>query len=90
MDFYGDGTVHENKAEPLLRHAYVELTKGNYDIIAGQTNDLISPLAPNTLNYTVGWDAGNIGYRRPQVRFTYTYPVNAQNKLIGAIAVGRD
>ncbi len=89
MDFYGDGTAHENKAEPLLRQAYVELTKGNYDIIAGQTNDLISPLAPNTLNYTVGWDAGNIGYRRPQVRFTYTYPVNAQNKLIGAIAAVR-
>jgi hypothetical protein len=89
MDFYGDGTAHENKAEPLLRQAYVELTKGNYDIIAGQTNDLISPLAPNTLNYTVGWDAGNIGYRRPQLRFTYTYPVNAQNKLIGAIAAVR-
>jgi len=89
MDFYGDGTAHENKAEPLLRQAYVELTKGNYDIIAGQTNDLISPLALNTLNYTVGWDAGNIGYRRPQVRFTYTYPVNAQNKLIGAIAAVR-
>lgn len=89
MDFYGDGTAHENKPEPLLRQAYIELTKGNYDIIAGQTNDLISPLAPNTLNYTVGWDAGNIGYRRPQVRFTYTYPVNAQNKLIGAIAAVR-
>jgi len=89
MDFYGDGTAHENKAEPLLRQAYVELTKGNYDIIAGQTNDLISPLAPNTLNYTVGWDAGNIGYRRPQLRFTYTYPFNAQNKLIGAIAAVR-
>lgn len=89
IDFYGDGTQHENKANVLLRHAMVELTKGNFGIIAGQTNDLISPLTPNTLNYTVGWAAGNIGYRRPQLRVTYTHPFNEKNKLIGAVAIAR-
>jgi len=89
IDFYGDGTQHENKADPLLRQAYVELTRGKFGIIAGQTNDLISPLAPSTLNYTVGWAAGNIGYRRPQLRFTYTHPINEKNKLIGAFAIAR-
>jgi hypothetical protein len=89
IDFYGDGTQHENKADPLLRQAYVELTRGKFGIIAGQTNDLISPLAPSTLNYTVGWAAGNIGYRRPQLRLTYTHPINEKNKLIGAFAIAR-
>jgi len=89
IDFYGDATQHENKANVLLRQANVELTKGNFSIIAGQTNDLISPLTPNVLNYTVGWAAGNIGYRRPQLRFTYTHPFNKNNKLISALAIAR-
>ena len=89
IDFYGDATTHESKANVLLRHAYVELTKGNFGIIAGQTSDLISPLYPSTVNYTVGWGVGNIGYRHPQVRFTYTHPFNDRNKLISAIAITR-
>jgi hypothetical protein len=34
----------------------------------GQTWDVISPLNPGMLLYSVGWDGGNIGYRRAQVR----------------------
>ena len=89
FDFYGDGTKHENKADVLLRHAFVELKKGNLSILAGQTSDLISPLTIDTLNYTVGWSAGNIGYRRPQLRGTYTYPINQSNKLIYSLALSR-
>ena len=89
IDFYGDGAKHENKGALLLRHAFVNLTKGNFSFLAGQTSDLISPLYPNTLNYTVGWSAGNIGYRRPQLRATYTYPFNQETKLISALAISR-
>ena len=89
IDFYGDGAKHENKGAVLLRHAFVNLTKGNFSFLAGQTSDLISPLYPNTLNYTVGWSAGNIGYRRPQLRVTYTYPFSQENKLISAFAISR-
>jgi len=89
FDFYGDGAKHENKAEPLLRHAFVELQKGNFRLLAGQTSDLISPLYPNTLNYVVGWTGGNIGYRRPQLRATYSYPFSESTKLISALAISR-
>jgi hypothetical protein len=60
-----------------MRHAYVTLEwpKSKFSILAGQTSDIISPLTPNTLNYTVLWDAGNIGYRRPQIRLTQTVPI---------------
>lgn len=59
VDFYGDGSsVHENKAEPMMRQAYLETTRGGMSILAGQSSDVISPLNPSTLNYTVGWGAG--------------------------------
>ncbi|MCK4538917.1 MAG: hypothetical protein KAV42_09000 [Candidatus Krumholzibacteria bacterium] len=60
----------ENKAGPMLRHAYMKFGKCNWTILAGQTWDIISPLNPATANYSVLWYQGNIGYRRAQVRFT--------------------
>lgn len=90
FDFYGDGSArHENKPEVMLRHAFVDLVNGNFGLLAGQTSDLFSPLAPSTLNYTVGWAAGNIGYRRPQLRLTYGIPVNDKNKVTTALAFAR-
>jgi hypothetical protein len=58
----------ENKPSVLLRHAYVEVKNDDFRLLAGQTWDVISPLMPGVLFYSVGWDAGNIGYRRPQFR----------------------
>ncbi|MHC4498624.1 MAG: DcaP family trimeric outer membrane transporter [Planctomycetota bacterium] len=70
IDFYGGGA--ENRPEPMMRHAYMELNwpQDGFGILAGQTSDVISPLYPSTLNYSVAWWAGNIGYRRPQIRLT--------------------
>jgi hypothetical protein len=66
FDFYGESP--ENKNALMLRHAYVAVPAGPLILEAGQSSDLISPLVPSTLNYTVAWGAGNIGYRRPQVK----------------------
>ena len=66
FDFYGESP--ENKNAPMLRHAYVTVPAGPLMLEAGQSSDLISPLVPATLNYSVAWGAGNIGYRRPQVK----------------------
>lgn len=68
-DFYGGGA--ENKNWLQVRHAYVDAVwPSGWSILAGQASDVISPLVPGTLNYTVAWWAGNIGYRRPQLRVT--------------------
>ncbi len=58
----------ENKATILLRHAYAEVKNEEFRFLVGQTWDIISPLNPGMLMYSIGWDAGNIGYRRAQVR----------------------
>ena len=71
IDFYGGGDA-ENKPVPMMRHAYLNLDwpEDRFSILAGQTYDVISPLWMPTLNYTVGWWQGDIGYRRPQIRLT--------------------
>jgi hypothetical protein len=69
FDFYGAAPA-ENKSQPMLRHAYVSMEADSWALLFGQTWDIISPLNPKTVNYSVNWDQGNIGYRRPQMRVT--------------------
>ncbi len=66
VDFYGASP--ENKNTVQLRYAVARLPIGDFTLEAGQTSDIISPLVPRTLNYSVAWGAGNVGYRRPQVK----------------------
>ncbi|HKK20584.1 MAG TPA: hypothetical protein VJ983_03850 [candidate division Zixibacteria bacterium] len=80
FDMYGSSGA-ENKAELLVRHAYLTVQKNGFQFLAGQTWDLISPLNPSTLNYPVLWGCGNIGYRRPQVRLTYSAAVDKQTNI---------
>jgi hypothetical protein len=67
FDFQGAST-QENKGTVLLRHAYWEVKNEEFRLLGGQTWDVISPLYPGTIMYTVYWAAGNIGYRRAQFR----------------------
>jgi hypothetical protein len=68
IDFQNSVLSTENKATILLRHAYAEVKNEDFRVLAGQTWDVISPLNPGMLLYSVGWDGGNIGYRRAQLR----------------------
>jgi len=94
IDFYGNGS--ENKPEPFIRHAFMKIDwpERRFSIIAGQTWDVISPLNAPTLNYSVLWWVGNIGYRRPQIRATqeFTIAENVDLKLEVALArtIGHD
>jgi hypothetical protein len=89
IDFYGGGA--ENKNQPQLRHAYLELDwkERGWGILAGQAFDVISPLHPDTLNYTVAWWAGNIGYRRPQVRLSRSLGAGAGRQITFTLAATR-
>jgi hypothetical protein len=53
----------------------------NASLIAGQTWDVIAPLNPGTLNYSVMWWSGNIGYRRPQIRLTKVFDMSNGSEL---------
>ncbi len=88
-DFYGSGA--ENKPTFMMRHAYMTLDwpDDHFSILAGQTSDIISPLWPDTLNYTVDWDSGNIGYRHPQIRLTKEMPLSDDLNLSLAGGISR-
>lgn len=89
VDLYASGGT-ENKALFLIRHAYLWLGTGNFKVIAGQYWDMVSPLNPSTLNYSVLWGCGNIGYRRPQVSFWYTYQAANSYKVTFAAGAYRN
>ncbi|MHC4212859.1 MAG: DcaP family trimeric outer membrane transporter [Planctomycetota bacterium] len=82
VDFFGDIDA-TNKARMQMRHGYMKLVwpDCDFNILAGQTWDVISPLNPYTLNYSVAWWAGNIGYRRPQIRLTKVFDLNEKVTL---------
>jgi len=82
VDLYGNGSA-ENKPGLLVRHAFFKLDwpASDLSLLAGQTSDLFSPLVPDTLNYTVLWNAGNIGYRRPQLRLTKSLGISDAAEL---------
>jgi hypothetical protein len=67
VDFFGEFLI-ENRAGARLRHAYWEASNERWRLLIGQTWDVISPLYPGTLNFSVGWAGGNIGFRRAQFR----------------------
>ena len=97
VDFFGPGEgIKENQPRLMMRHAYVTLDwpQERFSILAGQTSDVMSPLNPTTINYTVCWFVGNIGYRRPQFRLTKDYSLasDVDLKLEGAVArtIGRE
>lgn len=89
-DFFGGGA--ENKSQPMMRHAYLQLfwPKENVTLTAGQTWDLISPLTPQTVNYSVLWWVGDIGYRRAQLRLTKDFVLADESKVIAAVAAARE
>ncbi len=89
IDFYEGGA--ENKARLMMRHAYLKLDWPDSDLslLAGQTSDVISPLLPSTLNYTVAWWAGNPGYRRPQIRLTKGLKLGDDSRLVLQAAATR-
>ncbi len=76
IDFYNlpasPTSLNSNSREFLrLRHAWLELTWGRFSLLAGQREDVLSPLTPIVNNDLVMWGAGNLGDRRPQLRVEY-------------------
>ncbi|MGH9766378.1 MAG: hypothetical protein ACREAB_03005 [Blastocatellia bacterium] len=70
-------------------HIYGEARTERYRVLAGQTEDVVAPLIPNTLNqYPITFIPGSLGYFRPQVRFETFQPVSDNFTLIfqGAVA----
>jgi hypothetical protein len=81
-DFYKG--PDENKNYLMLRQAFLKIEGENYFILAGQAYDIMAPLSPTTLNYTVLWNCGNPGYRRPMLQVGNK--VSSGIEVVGALS----
>lgn len=88
IDFEG-GFVTENRAGLLLRQAYWQLQNPRFRLLAGQTWDVISPLQPGMVDYGIGYAAGNIGFRRSQLRGEWFVPVSAADRLVAQFSLNQ-
>jgi hypothetical protein len=68
VDFQGGGS--ESRQALRARHLYVKLANASGSWLVGQTWDLASPLFPSPNDDSLMWNAGNLGDRRPQIRYT--------------------
>ncbi|MEX2534027.1 MAG: transglutaminase domain-containing protein [Trueperaceae bacterium] len=68
IDFQGGGS--ESRETPRARHLFFKLARGQGSWLIGQTWDLVSPLIPSQNDDSLMWNAGNLGDRRPQIRYT--------------------
>lgn len=89
LDFYD--TASDNSQKPRMRHAFFELQYPKWSLLAGQTWDIFGPLGPDTLN-TNGylWNAGNIGFRRPQIRLTNKFNLKNEDNIITQVSINRN
>ena len=89
FDFQGVVSGSKNKGGVQLRRAFAELVDERHErrLLAGQDWEIISPGAPTMLNYLPGAFAGNIQYRRAQLRFEQGWSCGSDLHFLGQIAV---
>jgi hypothetical protein len=85
------GAAEEYKPGAQFRHFFLKakFVDSGITLLAGQTSDVISPLNADTVNYSVLWWAGNLGYRRPQIRLTKDFQLTQTSALKVEVAAVR-
>ena len=69
-----------------LREGYLEIKYDIFELLAGQTWDLISPLHPSANGDSLMWNTGNVGDRRPQLRGSVVLPASGGALRLSAMA----
>lgn len=72
---------------PRIRHLSLSLWGDKWLLLAGQNWDIFSPLNTNSLSLGNNiWYQGNMGFRRPQLRFTYKFLEDDKDLFQGTIS----
>ena len=88
FDFQGYPNGSKNKGGVQFRRAFAELVDKQHDrrLLVGQEWEVISPGAPQMLNYLPAGFAGDLQYRRGQVRFEQGYSTCSDLRFLTQIA----
>lgn len=88
MDFFSTGNLSVHSVQPRIRRAYAGIGQERWRVLMGQEWDLFSPLNTATLNIGGNlWWQGNQGFRRPQLRFTFTQPFGEKSGVEAAASI---
>ena len=87
VDFYAIPSS-DSRNMLRMRKAYLTMTWGGFELLAGQTTDLIAPLYASSNWDMAYWGAGNLGDRRPQIRGTYKLGLNDKMSMSFAGELG--
>jgi len=88
MDFFSTNNLSVHSVLPRIRRAYAGIGQTRWHVLMGQEWDIFSPL--NTATINIGgnlWQQGNLGFRRPQIQFTYNHPVMEDSKIEAAASI---
>lgn len=90
MDFANLADTTVGSAKPRIRRAYAAIGhQGIWRFLFGQEWDVYSPLNPGTLNISGNlWQQGNVGYRHPQILFSYLFKIDDDNRLEAVASAG--
>jgi hypothetical protein len=83
FDLRGTNPIqNQNVFQPLFGDIYLEFKNSDWRMLIGQTVDVISPLAPTTLNfYPWSYAPGSLGFFRPQIRVEDFLPMGDDKQL---------
>lgn len=85
MDFFSTANLSVASMSPRIRRAYAAIGQEKWRLLFGQEWDLFSPLNTATLNLGGNlWQQGNLGFRRPQIRFTYNFDAGEKSTIEAA------
>lgn len=88
MDFFSTGNLSVQSVMPRIRRAYASIGQEHWKFLFGHEWDLFSPLNTATLNIGGNlWQQGNLGFRRPQISFTYAASISDTNGVEAAASV---
>ena len=87
MDFYGGG--NENTPNLRLYRTFLQIKWPSFEFLVGQDWDTHSTLYPTNLNFAYLANAGNIQYRRLQLRLTKYFSLTNNQRFILASSMAR-
>ncbi len=88
MDFFSASNMSASSVVPRIRRAYAGIGQQNWRVLVGQEWEVFSPLNTATLNIGGNlWTQGNMGFRRPQIRFTAKHAIGETSGIEGAGSV---
>lgn len=82
FDFQSTAAPRQNQGVVLFRRGYVEAKNEEHRVLFGQEWEVMSPLWPESLNYIPGSGAGNLGYRRAQLRYDRQFALSDRFLLV--------